>query len=125
VIRFESTDRWSTAPRIYHLWAGVLLAPLAWALHLGVGYALSAAVCTPPTRWPFFLLSGAAFAVAGTGGWIAWRVRRDTGDEPEDAPDARARGRFMTVAGILLSVMFLLAIAAQTIPMFLLEPCRE
>ena len=31
----------------------------------------------------------------------------------------------MTLAGILLTAMFLIAIAAQTIPMFVLEPCRQ
>ena len=122
-VSLDPNDRWSTAPRIYRLWAGVLLAPLAWTAHLGAAYAMSAAVCSPPASWPFLLLSAAALGVALAGGAIAWGVRDRTADEPEDAPTARARGRFMTLAGILLSAMFSLAILAQAIPIFVLEPC--
>src|SRR5690606_9900923 len=113
-----------TAPRIYRLWAGVLLAPVAWAVHLCVIYAMSSFVCTPPVLWPFYLSSGVALLVALAGGWTAWGVWKRTEDEPEEAPTSRARGRFMTLGGLLMTGLFVIAILAQTIPMFLLEPCR-
>lgn len=122
-LSLDAQDRWSTAPRIYWLWAGVLLPPVAWALHLNIAYAMSAAVCSPPVRWPFFLVSAIALGPALGGGWISWRLRRDTADEPEDAPTSRARGRFMALSGVLLSVIFSLSILAQTIPVLVLEPC--
>ena len=123
-ISLDADDRWSTPPRVHRLWSGVLLPPIAWLLHLSLAYAMSAVVCTPPVMWPFFVLSAAALAVAIAGGGIAWRVKRDAAGEPEHAPTSRARGMFMAVCGIMLSAVFALAIVAQTIPMFVLEPCQ-
>lgn len=123
-ISLDPQDRWSTAPRIYRLWAGLLLAPLAWAAHLTLVYAMSSAVCSPPVLWPFFLASAAALATAIAGGWIAWGVWKRSEYEPEEAPTSRARGRFMTLGGMLLTGLFAVAIVAQTIPMFVLVPCQ-
>jgi len=123
-VSLDPHDRWSTSPRVAWLWAGVLLPPFAWTVHLGIAYALSGGLCESRAMWPFYLLSAVTLGIAAAGGWIAHSIRRGTADEPEEAPNSRARGRFMALSGVLLSVIFMLAILAQTIPMFVLEPCR-
>lgn len=123
-VSLDPHDRWSTTPRLAWLWAGVLLPPAAWAVHLTAGYAMAAFVCEPRAAWPFYLLSIAALAVALWGGWISRGIRWDSADEPEEAPTSRARGRFMALSGVLLSGLFSVAILAQTVPIFVLEPCR-
>lgn len=123
-ISLDPHDRWSTPPRLRRLWMGILLPAAGWVAHLGIMYPLAASACSPSTIWVFFVVSAAALAMALGGGWIARGVRERTADEPEDAPGSRARGRFMALSGLLLSALFSTAIVAQTIPMFLLEPCR-
>lgn len=123
-VSLDPHDRWSTAPRLRLLWTGLLLPAAAWVAHLGVVYPMASAVCAPSSRWLFYAVSAAALALALAGGWVAWSIRRTTAREPEDAPNSRARGRFMAFGGMLLSGIFSLAIVAQTIPIVVLEPCR-
>jgi hypothetical protein len=123
-VSLDAQDRWSTPPRIHRLWAGVLLPPVAWAAHLTAAYPMSAALCSPSWLWVFYAASLVALSVSVGGGLVAWRVRREAEGEPETAPSSRARGRFMALGGVLLSGMFSLAILAQAIPLFVLEPCR-
>lgn len=123
-VSLDPHDRWSTAPRIYWLWAGVLLPAAAWAAQLSVLYGMSAAVCAPPRAWPFYVVSLAALGLSGWGGRISFTLRQASSDEPEDAPDSMGRGRFMATGGMLLSAVFSLAILAQIIPILLLDPCH-
>ena len=115
----NAADPWSTPPRLYRVWAGVLLAPAAWAVHLTVGYALAAMLCTPSGYLALVALTAIAAAVAAAGGYLAWSLRSKAA---ETGGDSERRGRFMAVAGMLLSVLFLLAILSQVIPLAAL-PC--
>jgi hypothetical protein len=124
MVSIDASDRWSTGPRVYALWAGVLLAPIAWALQLTIAYAMADSVCTAPGTILYYVLTGGALAAATAGGVIAWRVRQQPYDTSEEAADSVGRGRFMALSGMLLSLVFGLAIVAQTIPLLMLPPCR-
>lgn len=123
-VSVDPHDRWSTLPRLGWLWAGVLLPPVAWVVHLSITYAMASFVCHPPVTWPLYLVSVAALGLSLWGGWISRGIRQASADETGDAPNSTARARFMAQSGLLLSGIFSLAILAQTIPMFVLEPCR-
>lgn len=124
VVSTDSHDRWSTPPQIRRLWAGVLVAPIAWATQLMIGYALASTACAAGGRTVLVVLTALAFAGALGGGAIAWRMRRELPDEPEEASDSAARGHFMAIAGLILSLIFAAAIAAQAIPLAMLRPCE-
>lgn len=99
--------------------AGLIAAPIAWALHLVVSYGL----IYPAERWqsktPLHLTSllsllPALFSIA-VGLWGLRRARRADGD-----PAQRARARFMAICSCLGGGFFVLAIVAQSVPVFML-----
>jgi hypothetical protein len=104
-------------------WAGVLLGPLGWALHLQVSYTLAAFACEDVWRLTLHTTFAISLAIALTGlfvAWGNWRVSKDAAPEGNRLD----RSRFMAVAGIGLSAFFALVIVAQWIPTWFIEPCR-
>ena len=112
---------------VFRLWGGWLLAILGWVLHLGLSYGLVGWYCergqgTAPHTVRIMLhgITIVAALMAATGLVLAWRnlqsVRR--------SPDARDRSRFMAIAGVLSSTLFLCIILAQGVPIMILELCQ-
>lgn len=98
---------------------GLLAAPVAWALHLAVSYGL----VSPAERWQskaplhfvsLFAVVLASFSVV-VGLWGLRRARSAAGD-----PALRDRTRFMATCACLAGGFFLLAIVAQSVPVFML-----
>jgi hypothetical protein len=116
-------ERWQEPKTLLSQWAGVLLGPAAWALHLQVSYTLSAFACEDVWRITLhatFLVTLALPLAGAYIGWGNWRASRDAtpGGIRVD------RSRFMATAGIILSLFFAIVIVAQWIPNLFLEPCR-
>jgi hypothetical protein len=120
------------------LWFGLFGAPVAWSLQLLASYSLVAHGCYPdaePMAMPVVpglrtLVLGtgaAALAVALLAGGSAWRSWRATqhGDGGQEAllEAGEGRTRFMAVAGMLLSAVFVLGILMNVVPLLLLRPC--
>lgn len=116
-------ERWQEPRTLLSQWAGVLLGPLGWALHLQVSYTLATFACEDVYRLSLHATSLVSLLIAFAGlyfGWRNWQASRDA------APPGHrvARSRFMAASGVALSVFFAIVIVAQWIPMFFLEPCR-
>ena len=105
------------------LWAGVLLAPLAWVGHLSGSYAVATVACGS-SPLVFHAITAAMLLLAGAGFLLAWRVGRHLRDGPEADPERLARRRFMSAAGASLSAGFAFVIVMQSMPPFLLRPCE-
>jgi hypothetical protein len=122
----EAERRYTSARGLLELWAGILIAPLAWSLHLSAGYFLSNVICESRWNLAFLIVSAIFLAMALTGVSYARSNYRNTGREwPRgDADGILIRSRFLAVSGMLLSGLCVLLIVAQTIPMLALEPCR-
>jgi hypothetical protein len=109
------------------LLSGLLVAPVAFLLHLQINYALVPAVCGG--RGGRVLLHAVAILfmlVAAGGAWIAWRNWRETGqDEPGEAANVLERSRFLSVVGLMLSGLVLIVLVAQWIPQFMINPCQR
>jgi hypothetical protein len=104
-------------------WAGVLLGPAAWALHLQASYMLATFACEDVWRITFHVTALVTLALALAGAYIGranWRASRRTGPEGLRVD----RSRFMALSGIVLSLFFALVIVAQWIPTLFIEPCR-
>ena len=115
------------------LWFGVLGAPAAWTMQLIVNYSLEEwFACAPSTsatgevlglRVPAAaiivsaILSGVAVA-AGVVAFSAYRRIRTNGDE------VATRQRWMALAGIMNSVLYLIVILASFGPPLLLDVCE-
>jgi hypothetical protein len=108
------------------LWFGLFGAPVVWSIQLMLNFALVAHSCFPasePRTTPIFgglgftvtLVSVVALVIAlaaGTTAWRSWRATRREG-----------RTRFMAIAGMLVSGLFVLGVVMNSIPLFLVSLC--
>src|SRR5438105_8767040 len=95
----------NTAP----LWAGVLGAPLVWAIELQVVYAAAHQACAHHKLGLLHLLDILCLVLAALAGWVCLRYwRRDQEDEED-------RTRFLASYGLLSCAIFFVLILAQTI----------
>jgi hypothetical protein len=90
-------------------WLGVALGPIGWALAQQVSYLLASYGCT--LARPGIVLAinaaGAVLALAGAG--LSWRAWQRT-PAPEDG---RAERSFLAGLGVLLGLLFALAMLGQ------------
>ena len=122
----------STRSRVL-LWAGLLVGPTVWMLQLFGLYALEDLLsCTPASRTPgkilgihldAIALAGTAVVAgltvaAGMGAYSGWRQARLLG---EDAIGYR----WMGIAGIMFSLLFLLVIVIKIAPVMILGVCES
>ena len=113
------------ASHIRALWAGLLLAPVAFLVNLEVAYAFVPTACSARNELPVHLTHLACLLATLFGLLTAWRSWRLTGATwPGEQGDPLARSRFMAGTGLLVSGMFLLVIVAQWIPSLVLDPCQ-
>ncbi len=117
---------------------GIFGAPFAWSVVQCVNYAIDAQACFP-SRYPLarpvmsetslavgvieilaILLAAVAVATAVR----CWITTRGAGDWDEDATElVPSRVRFMALAGVLASVLFLGATIMSGIPVVMLKAC--
>ncbi len=121
------------------LWFGLFGAPALWSLQVVINTALVSHSCFPKSEplaspvagslWGLVLLSSIiAAGVAAAAGATAWRTWRRTRKEHHGEREAllevgEGRTRFMAMAGMLLSTVFLFGIIMNTLPLFLVPPC--
>ena len=124
---------------LWALWAGLFGGPLLWSVQLLANYAFVAHSCYPtsmPRTTPTFggvwglALGISIVALVGTAaaGLVALRSWRATRDEKAGAAaslldTAEGRTRFMAMTGLVLSGIFLLAVLANGLPLFMVRPC--
>jgi Ca2+/H+ antiporter len=108
------------------LWAGLLVAPVAFLFNLQTNYTLTQKLC-PGGRMVFLHIMSLFFLLVTTaGGLIAWRNRERAGRaRPNEAGDKTARNRFLGTVGLMMSVLSFLLIIAQWIPQFIFNPCQR
>ena len=107
------------------LWTGILAGPVAWALDLGISYAIVKWTCAAGTSRPFQAITLAALAMVAGGAAVSWTALRHTQhDRPEDGGRPRQRARFMALVGLASSALFALTIAAAAIPWWVLDACH-
>jgi cytochrome c biogenesis factor len=113
------------ARQIRALWAGLLLAPVAFLLNLEAAYALVPTACSSHNELPVHLVHLACLLFAVYGLSTAWRSWNALGATwPSEEGDPLARSRFLAGTGLLVSAMFILVIVAQWIPTLVLDPCQ-
>jgi hypothetical protein len=109
------------------LWLGLVVPPLAWTLHLLVGYWLDALACHAGAANVALLLhlltlaTLALTAAAGVVAYLAWD-RSDVGGRL-DARAPAGRSGFLALFGVLMSGLFFLVILAGAVPDLMLGPC--
>ena len=113
------------ARRLVALWAGILIAPAAFAANLQLGYLLVHPACLRNDLTPLHLVQILCLAAALGGGLIAWRaLRREGADGSGEAAGRGDRSRFLAGLGVWSSGLFALVIVAQAVPSFVLHQCQ-
>ncbi|QBI18381.1 hypothetical protein ER308_01535 [Egibacter rhizosphaerae] len=104
-------------------WFALLGGMSAYALHLIVSYYALPAVCAYATRMPLYVATVIALAVAAGATVAGWRHRRIPPGDPEDP--RLERQRFMSRAGVVLSLVATLTIIAAGAATLLFDPCQN
>ena len=115
------------------LWAGVVLAPVAWSVAELLGYVLVARECDSGTR-SMMANAGLTQDVVAIGlGIIAviglviavgnWRRVREPSAPNE--PPAWGRAHFMALGGVIASALFVLGIVFFALPPLFLNACSQ
>ena len=103
---------------------GWFAAPLAWALHLGVGYALAGWACANGTRWALHILTAVCLLIAAAGiAANAYGGRRAAARHDASAVRQNASVPFLQRSGRLLGLLFVVLIVIESIPVVLAEYC--
>ncbi len=121
------------------IWFGLLGAPTAWSLQELVNVGLAGYACYPhdvPLALPLWPALGSIAAWIEAGAvvvcvaaslvaWASWRKSRE--EKPGDAHQLLGSGdgrtRFMAMAGIITSVLFLIATALAALGLATVSPC--
>jgi hypothetical protein len=114
-------------------------APIAWATHLLVSYALTASACFPhgtpihgplwPALWPVLWgIDVVAIAIGLVAAAIAWRNWRGTRAEAQGSAHTlleagEGRTRFLALCGLLASGGFVLALAFASVGLLVVPAC--
>jgi hypothetical protein len=124
----------------WHVGVGLFAAPTAWSVQSLLDVGLSGYACYPkdePLFTPIWsslgtaLLSANVVALvvcvfAGVVAWLAWR--RSGSERPGSAhhllESGDGRTRFLALAGVLTSVLFIVAVAFETVQAFVGLPCH-
>ena len=109
------------------VWAGFLGAPLIWAIHFTIAYAMVPWICTTQKYWPAHLFTIVCLAISGWFTWLCLREWRHLGGGPPTStePPVEGRSRFVAVVGLMSAALFTLLIAAGHIPIFFFSPCWD
>jgi hypothetical protein len=102
------------------LGAAVLLPPVAWSLDLALCYGLVYPAFDWQSKISIHAVSALAGAVSIAGAALGLRALRRAGGDRGDESEQQARVRFLAICAFAGGVLFLLAIAAQSVPAFML-----
>jgi hypothetical protein len=118
----------------WRLWFAVLGAPLAWITHLAVSYSLEEwFACAPSTsergqilgldvRSMALIITAALALVALAAGFVAFSCLRKISAAGEIG---NPRPRWMAIAGIMNSILYLFIIVVGVAPPLILNTCQR
>jgi hypothetical protein len=111
---------------LLRLWAGVLVAPLAFLCNLQANYTLAQKLCPGGRTAPLHFTTLLFLLLALLGGLIAWSNWARAGQKwPDESEERVVRNRLMAAVGVMLSLLSALIIIAQWIPQFIFNPCMR
>jgi hypothetical protein len=121
----EANREFETNGAIFAQWAGLLVAPVAWAAQQMTLYTMVPWACQTGHFFALHAVSAASILLAAIGALVARRNRQRAGREHSDdgRAGALARSRFLAVAGLVTSAFFALVIFAQWLAIIVLHPC--
>jgi hypothetical protein len=107
------------------LWFSVLTGPLAWTLHLLVSYPLVPVACAADQPWLLHAVTIATELITIAAAYVGYRGWQESRSDPDTGVRGRASGyrHFLSLSGLLMSLLFILVILFEGLPAVLLSPC--
>ena len=113
--------------RLVALWTGLLAGPVVWLALLETNYALSYVACETRQMWFLHVAAGVALVLVAGAAVLAWRAGPAADDDHDEPPGnpiiGEDRARWMSAAGVALSVFFMVVIVATAIPAMIHHVC--
>lgn len=104
-------------------WVGWVLAPAAWALHQGIGYAMVTWLCRTDRVWPYHALTVFCLGLCSLGAVASFHaLHRSQHIRPERS---RERMRMMALIGLMFCAAALGGIAVEYVGSFAIEVCAS
>jgi len=106
------------------LWWGISAGPVAWALDLGLSYALDQHACSTGHHYVLHVITVVCALIALSGLLAAMSGWRKI-PEDSDLHHGRRRDRayFQALLGTILSIAFFVVVIAGAVPKWVLPPC--
>lgn len=112
-----------TTPRA--LWLLVVFAPVIVAIEMQLNFVLVRQACSAQRNVALYVVSGVAVVLTVAAAIVAFRIWRQAGEAPpSEGGDLASRVGFISVLGILSSVMSFLVVLAQGIATVHFDPCQ-
>jgi hypothetical protein len=107
------------------LYAGLLGAPILWAVQFQLSYMLVPWSCTHRNAWLIPLVHVVFFIASVALGVLSWREWRRVGTSTPETQEQEqiARTRFLGAMGVMSAALFSLLILSHAVPSFFLDPC--
>lgn len=135
----KETDSDHPGPGVVRLFAGMVIAPLAWALQVLIGYSVAAYACYPTDvalvepLWPHLRLivgsiSVVLWIVLLVGCAIAWANWKATRPHSDVTPhrimqSGDGRPRFMALCGVVVSGLFAVVLLFTSVGILWVPTC--
>ncbi|HYH37028.1 MAG TPA: hypothetical protein VD860_02310 [Azospirillum sp.] len=108
-------QRRATGREVGKAWVGIAAGPFAWFLHQQVAYALAPLACAG-YRWAIPTAGALCALLALAGAALSWRAHGGAAGNDR---------RFVAAMGMWIALLFLLAIAGQTLAAFVFTGCER
>lgn len=118
---------------------GLAAAPLAWLAQTSLNYLVASRACYPfearklqvvvDGLWPVLIIATVvALAVGIVAAMVSWRAWSATREEHHGGSHpaievAEGRTRFLALAGVMISGLFVAAVLFNAVGLFLVPPC--
>jgi hypothetical protein len=124
-MREDATRYYASNRGIATLYAGLLLPPAAWMLHLAASFTLATQLCGGRHEWAMHAVLPVALLMTLAGGMLSWRNWKGTGGHGnDDREGTMGRSSFLAAAGLASTAFFGLIILLSEVPNWFLPPCH-
>jgi hypothetical protein len=120
----DEREEFRRSRRSLELWFGLLGGPAAGFMFVLVGYPMVDRACVTNNSIWLHVVAFVFLIMSALSGLISWRLHERAGDWPEAAGGLMPRVRFMTTVGTLTSILAIIEILFQWIPIFFIGACH-
>ena len=116
---------WSGRKALAAQQLALFLAPAVFFLQFQTNYLLVQWACARGGEGWLHFVSAVSIGLALIGVWMGWRLwQRAGGEAPGQGTPPESRVRLIAIVGGVISALFVLLMAAQWLPVFVLSPCQ-